>query len=220
MIILSDLSEVLISGLNGTTKLIYQAYGKEAFIKCWQRIKETEEDFNNLMRGKMTEKDYYEVFFANNDFPFTEKEMRKFFSESFQLSIPGTLDFYRRIVSCPKRIHDGIKFQKGMPDIYIVSDHIAERIDEIKGYHPEIFDIVKGEFWSCELGRIKRDPHFFEDLLKELNVDAREVIFIDDSFGNILAARRAGIYGIHFMNADQLNLELFQLGFDVRPKNP
>ena len=61
MIILSDLSEVLISGLNGTTKLIYQAYGKEAFIKCWQRIKETEEDFNNLMRGKMTEKDFNDL---------------------------------------------------------------------------------------------------------------------------------------------------------------
>ena len=219
MIILSDLSEVLINGLSGTSICVYQDYGREVFTKYWQRIRETEDFFENLMRGKLTEEIYYKIFFANNDFPFTEAQMRKYFSRSFQTSVPGTLDLYRRIVSCPKRLDSG-ELQEGRPDIYIVSDHITERLGEIKGYHPEIFNFVKGVFWSCELGRIKCDPHFFEDLLMTLGVDADEVIFIDDSRDNIMAAKRAGIYGIQFMNSDQLHLELFQLGFKFQPTKP
>ena len=55
MIILSDLSEVLINGLSGTSIYVYQDYGREVFTKYWQRIRETEDFFENLMRVKLTE---------------------------------------------------------------------------------------------------------------------------------------------------------------------
>ena len=131
MIILSDLSDVLIGGLHDTVRLVAEQFGRDASALCWHRLRETEKDFHNLMRGKMSEEEYYKIFFKNGDLPFTAEDIRDLFSEAFQLSIPGTLKVYQRIIAYPEMMTFKTDLVKGMPDIYIVSDHIAERIDEI-----------------------------------------------------------------------------------------
>ena len=220
MIILTDLSDVLIEGLGKTASLVSQRFGGEAGIKCWHRIQETEEDFNNLMRGKMSEKDYYRIFFKKGDLPFTAKDISRFFSESFRTVVPGTLQVYQRIVAYPEQFSSLAAMKKGMPDIYIVSDHIAERVEEIKGYHPGIFAVTKGQFWSFDLGRLKRDPHFFQGLLQRLNVGPNEVVFIDDNPINTEMAARAGIANITFTSANALEKKLREFGFVLAPPTP
>lgn len=212
MIILSDLSDVLIGGLRDTAILVYQKFGDKASRECWRRFDETEKEFGDLMRGKITEEEYYDVFFANGML-FTREDLADFFSASFQRNISGTWGVYQRIKSYPKYLLHPTLIQEGVPDIYIVSDHIKERIDEIKGWHPEIFSFTAGEFWSCELGKIKRDPHFFEELLDKLGVEFDEVVFIDDNPINIRAAKKAGITGIAFTSSEELEQNLASLGF-------
>ena len=80
--------------------------------------------------------------------------------------------------------------------------------DQIKALHPGIFKVVKREFWSCELGQIKRDPGFFENLLEKEHLRPEEVIFIDDNVANIATASRLGVPGIRFQNATQLRTVL------------
>lgn len=61
---------------------------------------------------------------------------------------------------------------------------------------------------SCEIGVEKPDSEAFRLLLKELNLPAEEVIFIDDKPENVEAAKRLNIDAILFESEDQLKREL------------
>lgn len=49
-----------------------------------------------------------------------------------------------------------------------------------------------GCFFSCRLGCRKPDAVFFEQVASQLGVDPSEIMFLDDRFENVEAARRAG----------------------------
>jgi 2-haloacid dehalogenase len=58
-------------------------------------------------------------------------------------------------------------------------------------------------------------PEIYQTLLNRFNVNASEVVFIDDSLRNIKAAEDVGIDGIHFQSPQQLSQELKQRGLMV-----
>ena len=39
----------------------------------------------------------------------------------------------------------------GSPEICLISNHIMERMEEIKSYHPKVFKTCNKSFWSWEL---------------------------------------------------------------------
>lgn len=61
---------------------------------------------------------------------------------------------------------------------------------------------------SCEIGIEKPDLKAYELLLKMLNFPARDVVFIDDKFENIEAAKTIGLDAILFQSAKQARQEL------------
>lgn len=215
MILLTDLSDVLIGGLNDTAELINEKFGRTASFGCWWRYRQTRNSFNKLLRGELSEDEYYRIFFEDCRFPFTEDELYKCFSKAFQVENRGVLSVYQRIIAHPRLLSSGAGMIKGRPDIYIVSDHIAERVDEIKDYHPEIFSLMKGEFWSFDLGMIKKDPGFFQAVLKKLGVGPNEVVFIDDKATNTEAAAKTSIANITYKNPRQLEEQLREFGFVI-----
>ena len=220
MVILTDLSDVLIGGKHATVHTIMRRYGFKTSFKCWCRLKQTERTFNSVMRGNLKEDDYFRTFFANQDFCFGKYDIRQVFSDAFKVTIPGTMDVYRRITSCPTQLPAGgieVSKQNGMPKIYVISDHIAEHIGEIRSNHPEVFDVVTDTFWSCELGLIKTDTGLFGMVLLLLGIEPKEAVFIDDDWRKVRAARRAGIKSIHFTNAKRLERKLNSLGFGIAP---
>ncbi len=53
------------------------------------------------------------------------------------------------------------------------------------------------QFWSYEMGKIKTDEEFMQAVLRELNVDVQDCVFIGDSLHSDMAvATRAGMRGI------------------------
>lgn len=60
------------------------------------------------------------------------------------------------------------------------------------GYH-QYFD---AQFYSCELGVAKPDPAFFHAILNRLELQPRQVLFIDDNPPNIAAAHDTGIHAV------------------------
>lgn len=56
-------------------------------------------------------------------------------------------------------------------------------------------------FFSCEMGLAKPDPRYFQAILKELQAEADDVVFIDDKPSNVRAATSLGIHGICFANS-------------------
>ena len=61
---------------------------------------------------------------------------------------------------------------------------------------------------SAEIGFAKPDPRIYQAALQNLNVDPGESVFLDDLLRNVEAARKVGMYAIHFLQPDQAVAEL------------
>ena len=216
MVILTDLSEVLISGLFGIDNIITEHYNKDATKAFWARRLETDEEFRELLRGKMSEDEYWRLFAEKCKWPFNIQALKMFFSKNMRKNITGTLDVYKRIIAFPYSLPSRVMVE-GIPEIALVSDHIRERIGEIHICHPDIFEMISRQFWSCESGKLKADEGFFPQLLRVLDIPPEEAILVDDSPYNTTAAIEAGITSICFTSAFQLETELREYGFCFVP---
>lgn len=71
---------------------------------------------------------------------------------------------------------------------------------------------------SSEVGMVKPSVEIFEYTLARLGVSASEALFIDDNPGHVAAAEKAGITGIQFYSAGQLEDALVKLGITIADK--
>jgi glucose-1-phosphatase len=78
----------------------------------------------------------------------------------------------------------------------------------------DAFDVT---IFSAEVGLKKPDPKIYHLVLRELEVEPREAVFVDDFEENITAARALGIHGVHFKGREQTITALKALlGLDER----
>jgi putative hydrolase of the HAD superfamily len=56
---------------------------------------------------------------------------------------------------------------------------------------------------SYHLGKGKRDPSIFDDVISDLGCTPRQVVFVDDDAGNVERARSRGLKTVLFLNEDQ-----------------
>ena len=216
MVILTDLSEVLIKGVFGAEKYVKEYYGAKVAKRYLNRRREINTIFCELLRGHISENIYWEVFLQQGKWPFGVEELKRFISLNIAEDIPGTLDVYQRIISYPDTLTLTKKINEisGRPEIWLVSDHISEREEELEYLHPEIFTLTSRQIWSFDYSTLKGDPGFFEYLLSCYRLSPEEVLLVDDLEINTEAAHRAGIKSILFKNAEQLESRLRRLGFD------
>lgn len=86
-----------------------------------------------------------------------------------------------------------------------VDERLAKLIREFGFYEPFHPCLL-----SCDIGVAKPDPKAYEILLDTLKLPAQDVVFIDDRFENVEAAKQVGIDAIHFVSEEQLRFELSQ----------
>ncbi len=67
------------------------------------------------------------------------------------------------------------------------------------------FDYV---FNSYHMGKSKKDPSHFEDVVRILNIEIHKVLFIDDDRGNCERAKQARLKVIHYMDREQFLHEI------------
>ncbi len=89
----------------------------------------------------------------------------------------------------------------------------AELVKNMQIY--QLFDI---RIFSNEVGLLKPDEKIFRLVLKKLDVDSQETVFIDDKEEHISAANNLGLKGITFKNPKQLSTELRRLGVALEEK--
>ncbi len=65
---------------------------------------------------------------------------------------------------------------------------------------------------SGEIGLIKPDPEVYHYFLQEINREAKDCIFVDDSKANIRTAEELGFISILFSSPEQLGRRLEELG--------
>ncbi len=88
----------------------------------------------------------------------------------------------------------------------ILSDQTdwLDRLDERTRFSHH-FDYV---FNSFHLGRGKRDPGVFDEVVAALGLVPGEVLFIDDSPGNVARAKSRGLRAILYQDREQIEREL------------
>ncbi len=75
----------------------------------------------------------------------------------------------------------------------------------------EVFDWFETILLSGEVKLVKPDPRIFAIMLERIGREAPECVLVDDSIGNVEAARRLGFQAIHFQSAGQLQEELCRM---------
>lgn len=113
--------------------------------------------------------------------------------------------------------HSSFKPNKGMKDIvkklrkkykvFVISGNISERVKYLNKKYllKNLFD---GFFFSFDCGVTKPDPEFLKIALKKLKANPRQCLLIDDSKKFNKVAKKLGMNGIVFQNADQLKSDL------------
>ena len=93
--------------------------------------------------------------------------------------------------------------------VAIASDQVdwLERLDELDPFYKE-FDRV---FNSYRLGKGKRDATFFDDTANALNLEPRELLFLDDNAGNVERAASSGMYAMVVVTTERTVEELQML---------
>lgn len=198
MVILCDLSEVLIYGFLLTKDIFSKRY-LHANAECyWSRHGKMEDKLKELFRGKISEDEYWKEFKSDQYFlsGISPDEYKDILGKSMNHTVPGTYKVLKALRDNPENRITGM---------YIVSDHIKERIGFIRETYPEIRELFDHFFWSCDLGMIKQDDGFFKKVIEQIKVDPDNIIYIDDMRANLDAAEKAGITKlIKFENADDL----------------
>jgi 2-haloacid dehalogenase len=73
------------------------------------------------------------------------------------------------------------------------------------------FSLFETILVSGMVGLAKPDPRIFQMLLEKINRPSAQCVLIDDSLGNIIAARQLGFQTIHFVSAPQMLEELSRI---------
>ena len=68
---------------------------------------------------------------------------------------------------------------------------------------------------SYRLGKGKRDPSLFDDVAADLGLPPAQILFVDDSPGNVARARQRGWRAIRFRDETDLRRRLGEMGIAV-----
>ena len=109
-----------------------------------------------------------------------------------------------QIVSLLKRLKKNYK-------LYLLTNTNELHANWWKKNYPDILKSFNGIFCSYELRSHKPEPKIYEDVLKEIDIDPKYVLFVDDNKENILGAKQVGIDGIVATSAEQIINDMEEL---------
>ena len=109
-----------------------------------------------------------------------------------------------KIISLLKRLKKNYK-------LYLLTNTNELHSNCWKKKYSDILESFEGIFCSHELHSHKPEPKIYEDVLKEIDIDPKYVLFVDDNEENILGAKRVGIDGIIAISTEQIINEMEKL---------
>ncbi len=152
--------------------------------------------------GKKSVEELFEKILENSE---SGKDIRKvieIYKENYKKF--STID--KKMINLIKRLRKNYK-------VYAFSNtnKIHEQVNKKRGLY-EYFDDV---FLSCNLGNVKPNKGIFHEVLKILNLEADEVLFIDDREKNVKSAVEIGMKTIQFKDYGTLVKELSNKGIKL-----
>ena len=149
---------------------------------------------SGYLTGRAPESVYWELLRKTTGIRGDDKSFRKEILSRFTLRI-WMIDLVERIRDCGARVG-------------ILSDQ-TNWLEEINT-RDDFFHRFDYIFNSYYMGKGKREPSHFDDILQRVNTAASSVLFIDDNPGNCARAEQKGWKVIHYRSRDQFLEELAQ----------
>ena len=142
--------------------------------------------------GKVSESAYWEMLRGTTGIRGDDQYLRNEILSRFSLR-EWMIDTVKRLKALKVRVG-------------ILSDQTnwLDELDARDNFFRE-FDCV---FNSYHMGKSKKDPSHFEDVVRMLATDAHKILFIDDDPGNCERAEQAGLKVIHYMEREQFLEEI------------
>lgn len=149
---------------------------------------------SGYLTGRAPESVYWELLRKTTGIRGDDQSFRKEILSRFTLRI-WMIDLVGRIRDCGGRVG-------------ILSDQ-TNWLEEINT-RDDFFHRFDYIFNSYYMGKGKREPSHFDDVLQRVNTAASSVLFIDDNPGNCARAEQKGWKVIHYRSRDQFLEELAQ----------
>ncbi len=198
--IIFDLSEVYLKGYHRVEeKLEFLLKIDPKKIKV-DYLKKVEKEFDILMKGKITEEEFWNQLINKTNINLSIPELKKAVRENFE-EIKGTREIIERLKK------SGFK-------LGLLSNHSKEWIDHCNNrfdYH-KLFDSI---LYSFEIGICKPNREIYLKILQKLKKEPQNCLFIDDSIENVISAKKLGINTILFKTPEQLLKDLKKLGVEI-----
>lgn len=99
------------------------------------------------------------------------------------------------------------KLRKSSIRSAILSDQ-TNWLDELEAQY-NFFKWFDRVFNSYHLGKSKKDPTLFDDVVDEMGTIPERALFVDDDRGNIERAGQKGLHAIHYQNRQAFEHDLF-----------
>lgn len=174
----------------------------EELVGIWKK------HFPILVRGQMTENEFWLAFIKDLNLEIPEEEQLSRFKSMIRLFIlldKEFLSYLRELKSeiAKERPKEPVKFA-------ILSNNVKEWSAELEeqGDLQGVFDVI---MYSCEEKIVKPDPELYSRLLKRLGAAPDEVIFIDNKAKNVQGAKAIGMYGLVFTTPDEFKAQMADL---------
>ncbi len=196
-LIISDLSEVLVSGLVGIEKELEPLLGvpqKDILPRFSGSLLTT------LFLGRISEDEFLNKVISDQGWPITTAHLKA--------------TIRRNLLRTDNRAIALVTSLAEKRDVVILSDHALEWANFIKQNHP-FLKVFKGQFYSYETGFIKSDPRSFTHVIRTMSAAADESLFIDDRLLNIKTADSIGLISHHYSTVGNLESYLVSKGIMV-----
>ncbi len=156
------------------------------------------EKINWTVISQLNEKYGYELNVGQDKFPdflkeYNEHTKQDLEGQTFLKAVFDTLEINQTLIN----------LLSSRFEIIIVSDNYRENINYISERY-QFSKWAKQQIYSFDYEMVKENPNFFIRLLKEVDIKAEELLFIDDSIKKLESANKVGIKGILYKNNEQI----------------
>jgi len=146
--------------------------------------------------------DFSRVILFSKD-PIYEGSLNSLHKEKSQTSDYNPLDYFELNTD----LLDFYKSQKEKVNLYIFTTDSIQDAPEFKPFIEPIFTKI---FSALKMGLSKKDPEGYKLIAKELNLNADEILYIDDAPENIEAAKIAGLKTVLYLDNIQTSRKVVE----------
>ena len=188
--IIFDLGGVILDVDYNLTRIAFEKLGVIDFDEMYSQAN-ADKLFRKLETGEITDDIFYKEFNGCTGLHLSDEEIRKAWNAML-------LSFREKSLQFLERIRPKYKTYLLSNTNYVHIAAFKETLHQQIGVKTleEYFDQA---FYSCEIGLRKPDPACYDWVLKNVEIEPDETLFIDDSLHNIEGAKKAGLQTIHLL---------------------